>query len=835
MRHTSHPHLASKRLPIGLLLFLLAGLAGGVAPIARAAGGTVVMEIFQADAINRGSDVAPIFPWAIQQDFYPRLSIFGGAFEQGPQVEQRDRAVWDPAFKVEKVFADVSDLAGNNSVSGVVELLDDDVDPDGDELFDINAAPAQRLLRLQLDVCSLRFSRFEEPATKFTGASWMLQGQESDPGAVQVRMRTADGKPFLPNNLAIADATPVQAVFHPRFIVENKATAFKLDLASSHTVPVNANVTVQMSDGITTVIDSKAVVVPPEGARVFLFDGSGSAGPFGPRKQANLRRLSYTVTLNVPADSNAANPTGPFPNCVASADNTLSGSLPVIATISPRTLYLPWDWGSTVVPGDSVTPRPPTVAQVRATALANERFRKAIFPVANVVAAVFPGFATSPRSLGEPGPTIFGWSVAAHIAGIDRLVLMPRNNWFSEEAGRLDFGDTAIGMSLAEFAPRAVLAEQGFSEVAVHEQGHTFLLSRRTCSTGGFAELAFGLGCRDEYNHAAADGAPYRADGFDVLGEIYPSGSGGATGTREVQGSVNFMDTTGALDGGAYDRWIDNLSYDWLSERLRSPQDPPLINISGYVRVPGGLDAPSGIPTGKLGPAYRYDGVPDLAEALLGGSSGEGRFAVRLVTPQSNRTYWFTPLFKAEGQSTQGYGYFAFAVPWDPDTTSIELIGPKTPGDIAPDPKINPQPQNAVLDSRAVSKATPTATRLRAGVGKAPDLSGSTYTPPVVGLNKNIVIAWNQADGDTPAGNLTAMLYLIPPKSSGLSAVASAVPIAVNISGGQVTISARQLASLPGDYGARVVISDGVNTTVLPDVAKLFSVRNGTYLPLTRR
>jgi hypothetical protein len=79
------------------------------------------------------------------------------------------------------------------------------------------------------------------------------------------------------------------------------------------------------------------------------------------------------------------------------------------------------------------------------------------------------------------------------------------------------------------------------------------------------------------------------------------------------------------------------------------------------------------------------------------------------------------------------------------------------------------------------------------------------------------------------------MLYVIPPKAPGnLSTVASAIPLAVNLVGGQATLSAGQFADLPGDYGARVVVSDGVNTTSF-EVPKLFSVRTGAYLPLTRR
>ena len=166
-----------------------------------------------------------------------------------------------------------------------------------------------------------------------------------------------------------------------------------------------------MSDGFTTVSDFKSVVVPPEGLRVFFFDGTGSAPPYSPKKQPNLRRLQYSVTMSVTADSMTFDKSGPFPNCVPSADNSLSGAVPMITTDSPKTLYLPWDWGSSAIPGESITPAPPSVAQVRTTAEANEKFRRAIFPIADVVSAVFPGRALSIKTELEPGPTIF-WAGA---------------------------------------------------------------------------------------------------------------------------------------------------------------------------------------------------------------------------------------------------------------------------------------------------------------------------------------------------------------------------------------------------------------------------------------
>src|SRR3954453_4596612 len=342
---------------------------------------------------------------------------------------------------------------------------------------------------------------------------------------------------------------------------------------------------------------------------------------------------------------------------------------------------------------------------------------------------------------------------------------MPRNAWFGENASRLRFGATAIGMSLGEFAPHAVIAEQGFSEVAVHEQGHTFQLSRRTCSTGGAAELLFGLGCRDEYNHAAIDGAPYKGSGYDVLGQVYPTGSGGAAGTRDVQSVTNFMDTTGPRDGDPYDRWIDNLSYDGLSEQLRKPQDPALVSVSGYVQVPGGLDHPTGsLVSGKLLPSFRYDGVPDVAEAVLNDQQGpsEGQFFVRLVSGQGERIYRFTPQFQLEGSDTNGYGFFAFAVPWGPATTKIELVGPSKSSDIG-----NPNGATGILIGLNVSSSAPTVTKLRAAAGKAPDLGNGQFTPPTIQPGEQIVVAWDQQDADTSGTDLAAMLYLIPPKASG--------------------------------------------------------------------
>ena len=123
----------------------------------------------------------------------------------------------------------------------------------------------------------------------------------------------------------------------------------------------------------------------------------------------------------------------------------------------------------------------------------------------------------------------------------------------------------------------------------------------------------------------------------------------------------------------------------------------------------------------------------------------------------------------------------------------------------------------------------------RAAIGKAPDLGAGSFTPPAIKPGDQIMVAWDQQDADTPGTNLVAMLYLLPPKASGsLATVSTAIPLAVNLVGGQATIAASQLADLPGDYGARVVVSDGVNTASF-ETDKLFSVQTSLYVPVTRR
>lgn len=699
----------------------------------------------------------------------------------------------------------------------------------------------EKILNLVFDTCRMTFSG-PGVTTAGPGAAWVGPGSEPNPdeaASIRLEVSTADGRPFSPDDIAISRLTPVQSVYEPRFIIADKATALMAEFGSSWAVAQSAVVSATLSDGLTTVTDRKTVTIPPGGTRVIFFDGSGEAGPFFPRKVpgsitsgGGTGTLAYTVSAEISNETIDRPVPHPFENCPPTANNQRSGTHPIIATQDLFTLYLPWDWADRA---GSIAPVVPSIASVMTTASANERLRLAAFPLATVNSAVAPVPAISSYPLVpgtealEPFITMMGADVAASAVGIGRIVLMPRNGWFFSNGisgtNRLSpFANNAIGLSLAEFVPRAVIAEQGFSQVAVHEIGHALTLSQRKCRDGGIGEFFLNAGCRDEYTHTAADGAPYIGQGYDVLGMVYPTGFGGLLGTREVIAN-NIMTTTGMLDG-SYDRWLDTFSYDILSEKLRLPNDPPLISVAGYIKVDGALDEPAKISTsGQLFTSYRFDGIPDIVQGKSQEAVGDGLFVIRILTSTAGEAYLyrFIPQFEVEGNQTKGYGFFAFTVPWPANAQRIEL----TRYDLAD----TSQPTLLeAMDSLEQSKSSPKISDLKASAANSAASVAIEGALPTFTADQSITLEWQAEDADTEGKALRAMVYLIPPANPvmAMTTIMSettklAIPVAVEVQGNQITLQSNQLRNALGDYGAKLLVSDGINTTEL-EVPKLFTV-----------
>ena len=779
--------------------------------------GMIVAEVHQAIVSKKNDDDLLGIPAFRQQDFYLKMWVNSQPEVISPEVPQNDSAAWTPPFSES---ADV--IKALRTYPVVVELWDNDLwDPD--DQFDISPE-AGKTLTVTFDACTLQWS----VGSNLYGPrpDWipypMAEGVENL-AQIQMQIRTSDGRSFAPNDVAIAYAEPVQTVYRAREIIAEKATALRVDLSSSWTVDRNTEVIVTMSDGINTVNQTKHVVVPPDGLRVFFFDNSEGVGPFFPRKNLPNPRLTYSVQVNV--EGGDGDPAPPWFNCVGD-NNTLTGApLSIIQTHNPTVVYRRWDYDDTL--------NPPTIPVANATVEDNETFREAIFPISVARSTVDPAPYFTPFGRGttdiwdflpdwtafEPGQTLVWENIGAMIAGIERMVLVPRQTFWEDNLSRLTTGDmTTLGLSLGEFGPRVVIAEAGTSQTAVHELGHTYKLSQRRCSTGEVFEDFLLVGCFDEYEHTPADGRPYLGHGYDVQAGVYPLGSGGTPGTREVLSRTNFMDTTGA-GLGTYDRWIDSFSFNYLSSAMREPQDPHLTTISGLLWAKNGFDDPNPNLVGLLLPAYRFEGIPDLEQMPYGASSGSGFFAVRLETGQGDRIYRFDPWFRSMPDGSE-VAFFAFGVEWDAMTQALSLWGPSYPADPY-------QSQDEELFRVDRTASSPIISGLQAATGGGSEANSPQADPPVVEPGQDLIISWSADDGD--ADDLRAILLLKPTDSD------TWIPHGVQLDGNQTTIPGSWLASRPGSYDAHVLVSDGVNTGQIEQQGLFTVTQAKLFLPVILR
>ncbi|MGD8376660.1 MAG: hypothetical protein PVF68_11015, partial [Acidobacteriota bacterium] len=627
-----------KRSGLWMLVLLLWGPAGALAQST----GDIEVTVRRVRAIDSSIDVNLFFN--NQAEFYAAVGIAGMPLQETPWIPGKDYIEPDWLF-VETVPRDVRFQPVH------IEILDhDQVDDFSDNIpdqCDINPVGGLTKLDLVFDTCTFTWTGSVSGGPE---QSLVAGFGDNDRAEVTFDIGTADDRPFSPDDVAIRKAAPVQVTYDPDYVVAGKPTVLRVDFTSSYSVPRDGTVVARMRDGLGNMTEeTRTVTVPPEGTSVFFFDGNGTVGPFVPLGTPNGDSLCWDVE----ADFGMEGPISPPPaliNCYGDNNQVLDHCKRMVFIDNPTTVYMSWDWGS--------TPSFASAGDLIDTFASGEEFREATSPISqrNSFLAPFDWATPGPGApVVEPILTMARASVPAMMAGIDRLVLVPRPGWFADNAANSDhFGPGNIGISMGEFIPWVVISEAGFSQTTAHEIGHTYRLSRRNCTTGGIWEYLADLGCRDEYKHFPGIPAPYEAIGFDVVGNIYPSGASPAfPGTRDVN-SLNLMGATGAAVF-SYDRWIDDLNYNWLLRDMAAVPPVPLegtaaftqvFNLTGFVDATNGIN--SAVPqfAGELFPAYRIDAAtapPDIDEAPAGGSSGVGPFAARLITPQGVREYRFSP------------------------------------------------------------------------------------------------------------------------------------------------------------------------------------------------
>ncbi len=428
----------------------------------------------------------------------------------------------------------------------------------------------------------------------------------------------------------------------------------------------------------------------------------------------------------------------------------------------------------------------------------------------------------------EPFTSVLGLSIGAQLGGIDRMVLSVRNNWFAENLFRHQFiANGTIGYSLGWFAPHAVLAEDGYFGVAVHELGTHVRPEPARLQHGRVRRV------RDDRASAArrspGRGSTRRArcSRRATSHRARDCVARSASRSRGRSAQPNIMDANSPV---RYDNWIDPFTYHYLMDKALPHVDPPLLALAAVVHLPNGPGDGSAPPVieGSLPlSAYQFMGNQDLEMAPLSFDGetflGVGPYRVRFVTPTGVREYRVEPHMIDSASSPEQIGAIALNFPWDPATVRIELLGPV---DLRNDGCWNRYcPGDSVLlASRLVSPAAPSASDLRAGRDAAapPTPPGSTPATPTVGPNHEAVVSWTASDADSP--ELRATLLLAPQDAAGGTGGPS-TPVGIELTGSSFRIPHTLLADAPGLYTGRVLVSDGVNTAEVSR-GQLFSICN---------
>ncbi|MDG2010603.1 MAG: hypothetical protein P8K76_12535 [Candidatus Binatia bacterium] len=804
----------------------------------------IQLEVFQARALEESSDTV----FGNRQDFYFRASIDGSPTISSPSQGGRDWVGGEPLYRTGQGV----NITGRTEFASYanVEMWDKDV-TSSDDLFDVNEAVGKSGLEMVFDACTLRWTGHAQSTGcggvaggAGPGRSWMCPGTDGafdERGDLQIKLSTASGRPLLPNDIAIVGASPVQIVTSPSKIVEGRETVFLVSLSSSHDADQQALVKVDLTDGNTSAHDERVITVKPEGAVVALFtanpDPLDPASQFIPRL-LNNDALEYTVRVELSSES------GYDPQDCRLGNNELDGRVPIVATKNSQVVYLPWHWDDRLDFGDPREGLPPR-SQVEKFALSNDRFRNATFPIKPSTDSVIVGPSLVSEKGGspvgglltallgllgiplDPPLTVLNASLMAKIAGIDRVVLVPRLRFIEEETDMYP----VQGFSLGEFAPRAVMAEPLDSDpdaarsaigeyLGAHELGHTYKLSRRKCSLGGgfgLLEDLLNMGCRDEYNHSEEDGRPYLGHGFDVLGirtaepGIISGGSFVGTGEAMIPATgpdsrfvilPNFMDNTEKA-------WIDSFTHDFLIEELatggffstrRAPASVlpmPVVGLTALIVATGIPGAPGFDFTGEILTGFTFDGEPDLPILQPGETWGSGPFELRVNSADGVRIYRFNPELHETKAGLGMFGGFSSAIPDPGSIISIELVGPEY---LAADG----DKQVAVFDTLSASAGVPVIQSVFVETGGSQPVSAGSQ-PLSVPANGTFILSWTGFD---PDGDTLVSAALVRPSGGNGPWYPFALPNDVQ---SQIE-SAATFFPETGSYDVRLYLSDGINT-----------------------
>ena len=729
-------------------------------------------------------------------DIYGTVTIDGQDFSL-PEIEDSDFPHWQETAGrfVKRVEGGIVPIK--------IAIRENDAGLTGaNDWVDVSPAANKDTLELFFDTCALRVTG--DVTGSAQGVIEARAGNDADDATIRLRVEMEDGRAITANDVALVNFDLIQVVPQVSRMVAAKPIVGLVRVANNTPVTLPVSVRVIVTGQNNTLIRDQTESLgdplqPGEVRKKYLFE---------PPNALVMPELPRPYTMQAVAriihgfDESTPSPQDPSPRC---------------RTINNSTGALTW----TVVPNQR-----PDILWIRVSALLDATdfvsmdrvhairelavpFINGTFPVASTshdtssIPLVLPAAAAQDflysilQATGIPADSLLPFAMVLELNGVaaltghDRIMGVVRHNWFSRF--RYDLWGDKSGVSLAEFAPRAVIFQatkngEGGSvgppmSLPVHELGHTYGLSVEpsikntwACHIGGQIGVLFcgAAGGFDEYtSDRPYDGNP--SGGYWVRQGPIPPALNFVLGE---QCTFCFMGKAPAnihLNWQVEGRWIDNPDYERLLDRLAlgASAQAFIIQPQQYVFVSGILAHDD---RAFLGATYRLPQRPrvvdfarndktDLYALRFVGAGG------RVLSQVTFRGTWNIAEFKGRMPAA----FFAGTAPMPASTRAIEIWNQKTRKRVA---------------QRVVSANPPTIGQPSWSVAADPPSRGRVLT-----------IAWQAADAD--GDKLSHFAHVRPAGGN------SWRPIAHEAKEPSLRVP---LADIPaGTYELRVLSSDGVN------------------------
>ena len=530
-------------------------------------------------------------------DIFGKVIIEGNEFNL-PEVEDSDFPHWTNTF---------DQHVTSSPVNIRIQMWENDAGLTGDnDDVDINPDPNKDELILTFDLCALTVMQGTTQHSS-QGIIEINAGSDGDQATIRLKIGTADGRPVTANDLALMEADLVQVLFQTQKMVSGKPTIVMARIANNYTTTINTNV---------RVIVSGAGV-----GRNDLFPLSIGAGevkkeyyylnnPIRFPESGNVEHVTVMIRVE-DANNQSLDPL----HCMRMNDGNPNRI--IWKTVhTPRRFEFMWAKVGTLLDGGNFA----SDAQFQSNMELGGAYIHGVYPLSfpnnyeSLIDLLPPlsaatDFLTTILSVfGIPGDNVIPYALVlelngvANIVGCDRLMgVLPNKDWFKRFS--YDFLDDVTGLSLGEFAPRAVIFLPQYGETTnlgpamtlpAHEVGHTFGLSMDptlkdswVCDVDwpiiGHSGCGF-VGGFDEYKSSMfPSGNP--SNGFWIAQGNEPAAIAGLL-NQEQCNSFCFMGPSPSnshLDWANKKKWIDAADYDHLVTKLQKQPDPEIIYVSGII------------------------------------------------------------------------------------------------------------------------------------------------------------------------------------------------------------------------------------------------------------